>query len=361
MSTKNARIIIALLAALAVMVTIPVSVYATQGPGTTQISGSAQGQSTVQSLEADVWRPQSVSQNIEKTVVKQEFKYKKGETPDIPEKINQFGQVLTLASVSDPVESASLPGSRTYSYQVSKSYTADQLAQVPGNVKVSPVYGYGRRQVDRKETITGLSNNDVDSLPLRKAYTDTNGRGPGANTDGELVLAEVKFEVTHRDKHGIPDMYSAHVVYRGEENHTPLMHYTATATYTNTKTEEGVPYYTVVATYEGDAPAAATYDDNPSAAGDAPALAGEITEQPVVIPDADADGSVTDADDPDAAAVASDSKSGIVGLVSLGRLFSPGALSKTGAATIAAIAAAALTIVIIGVYNKRRVRESSRA
>ena len=344
MSIKNARIIIALLAALAVMVTIPVSVYAAQESGTTQRSGSSQGQGTVQSQEASSERQQSGSQNTEKTVVKQEFKYKKGETPNIPEKINQFGQILTLASVSDPVETASLPESRTYTYQVSRSYTPDQLSQAPGNVKVKPVYGYGRRQVDRKETITGLSNNDVDNLPLRKTYTDTNGRGPGATLNGELVLAEVKYEVTHRDEHGIPDSYTAHVVYRGEESHEPLMHYTATATYTDTKTVEGVPYYTVVATYEGDAPAE----------GVASAGAEEIAEQPVLTPDTEDAG-------PDAAVIASDSKNGIAGLVSLGRLLSLGAFSKTGAATLAAIAAAALTIVIIGVYNKRRVRESSRA
>ena len=113
------------------------------------------------------------------------------------------------------------------------------------------------------------------------------------------------------------------------------MHYTATATYTDTETIEGVPSYTVVAIYEGDAPA----------------LDG-AAEQPLLTPGAETA-------DPDAAAFHSDSKSGIAGLIALGRFFSLGAFSKAGAATIAAIAAAALTIVSIGVYTRRRVSESS--
>ena len=331
MLMKNLRIIIALLAVMAVMVMIPVSVYAAQE------SGPIPYEDPVQTKEAFSAQTQDNAQNKEKTIVTQEFKYKKGETPDIPNKINQFGQVLTLASVSDPVESASLPENRTYTYQVSKTYTPEQLSQAPGNVKVTPVYGYGRRQVDRKETITGLSSNDVDMLSARKIYTDTNGRGPGAKEDGELVLAEVKYEVEHRDEHGIPDRYTAHVVYRGEESFEPLMHYTAVATYTGTETIIGEPSYTVVATYEGDAPAAT-----------------ETAELPPGVPDAEMT-------DPYAAAGSSESKSGFARLFSLGRLLTLGSLSKTGIATLAAVAAAILTIVIIGIYNKRRVRESSQA
>ena len=174
-----------------------------------------------------------------KMTVTREYTYKEGEAPNIPETINQFGQVFTLVSVSEPVESVTLPDTRTYTYSVSRTYTPDQLSQVPPNVQLTPVYGEGRRQVDRNEKISGLSNNDVDKLPQRKTYSDTNGRGPGAGADGELVLAEVKYETAGVDEYGIPKKYTAHLVYRGEETYSQLLYYTAVVTYTGVAGADG--------------------------------------------------------------------------------------------------------------------------
>ena len=317
MNYMKIKLIIALLAAMAVIVVIPMGSFAAQDQPAANNSGNAN--------------------DGQKTRVYQEFTYKDGEKPDIPEKINQFGQVLTLVSVSDPVESKTLPDSRTYTYQVSKSYTPDQLSQAPDNVKLTPVQGTGSRQVDRAETITDLSNNDVDKLPQRSIYTDTKGKGPGASVNGDLALAEVKYEVAHRDEYGMPDSYTAHVVYRGEETYTAVMYYMAEATYTNTEALGGEITFTVIATYEGDAPVADGLSEDTSGVEE-PEMTGQVTGAA----DAEPQGSPA--------------------LLSMIKFpFSLGDLSPAGAATLAAIAAVVVMLLIIGNYNKRRIRESSQA
>ena len=270
----------------------------------------------------------------QKTAITQEYTYKEGETPNIPQKIIQFGQVFKLVSVSEPAANSSLPTSRSYTYRVPVSYTPDQLSQAPKNVRLTPVYGTGKRQVDRKETIEGLPNNDVDKLPRSKIYGDTNGRGPGANVNGELVLAEVKYEVAGRDEDGIPNNYKACVVYRGEENYSTLLYYNAVATYTDTVTEDGVKTYTVVATYEADVqkkdgieePAQNVSDGDGSGGANGPAL--DVSEG------GGSDGSA------------------------FSFPFSLRTLSPLGTAAIATIIAAVLTLVFIGIYSRRRARES---
>ena len=203
----------------------------------------------------------------EKVTATREFTYKEGEDPDIPESISQFGQTLTLASVSAPVRNTASTQTHTYTSRVPVTYTPDQLAQAPPNADLTPVYGEGKRQVDRAETIRDLPDNDVERLQKRKIYADTDGRGPGAAGNGELALAEVKYEVTGLDTDGLPNKYSAHVVYRGEEAYTVLLYYTAEETFTREASEGGVATYTVVATYEGYAPADAPGPEGGPGAG----------------------------------------------------------------------------------------------
>ena len=265
----------------------------------------------------------------EKTTFRQEFTYREGETPNIREEIIQFGHIFRLVSVSEPVASATLPAGRSYTYQLSKEYTQDQLSQAPKNVKTTPIYGIGKRQVDRKETIKNLPDNDVDRLPHRKIFRDTNGRGPGAKTAGELALAEVRYEPVGRDEHGVPNEYNAYVVYRGEETYTALLYYEGVTTYTETAGEDGITTYTVVATYESDAPVSGSAAE-PAAAGPGGGGAGDGTEN----------------------VAASGARSPAL-------LFPPGTLSPLGAAVIATVAAAILTLVFLGIYNRRKLREAA--
>jgi len=271
----------------------------------------------------------------EKTTFKQEFTYREGETPNIQKEISQFGRVFTLVSVSDPVATASLPQNRSYTTRLSAAYTPGQLSRAPKNVKLTPVYGTGKRQVDRLEAVKELPDNDVDRLAQRKVYKDTNGRGPDARASGELVLAEVKYEVTGRDADGIPSEYTAHVIYRGEETYRKLLFYEGVTTYTTADAEadakagEGVSTYTVVATYEREEA------ENDGLDGQAAAGVGGSG--------AEGGGSAGEA-----------SGGGISALFSLP--FSLSGISPVGAAAIATLAAAALTLLILGLYNRRRLR-----
>ena len=303
----------------------------------------------------------------EKVTATREFTYREGETPDIPDSIIQFGQTLVLASVSSPVANKSLPQTRTHTYSVSTTYTPDQLAQAPSNVTLTPVYGEGKRQVDRKETIRNLPNNDVEKLPKRKTYTDTDGRGPGAAVNGDLALAEVRYEVTGLDTDGLPNKYSAHVVYRGEETFTNLLYYTAEEIFTRDVAEGGETLYTVVATYEGYAPAPGYGTDGgyvPAGPGD-----GNVPPRPDAGMGAGADGAydagtveyspVDDGPAGDALYTeGGDGKTVIpdaeapTGKPSL--LASMAGLPPVGVAALATVVAAAVALVTLGAYNRRK-------
>ncbi|MDR3363809.1 MAG: hypothetical protein LBS91_02490 [Clostridiales Family XIII bacterium] len=274
-----------------------------------------------------------------KTTIKQEFTYEEGDEPDIPGAISQFGDVLRLVSVSDPVKTASLPSSRTYTYRVSGSYTEEQLSQLPPNARLTPVYGHGSRQVDRAETIENLPNNDVDSLPLYKIYTDTDGYGPGGSVSGDLMLAEAKYELVSRDGDGVPDNYTARLIYRGEETYSVILYYDAEATYTSTATAEGESTtYTVVATYEGDAAAEA-----------APPFADEAGDGP-----ADGTGAGPGGD-------GTVSSIGDEGAALGGFAFPHKTLSPVGIATIAAFASAALMLLLFGIHEKKKAQRMQAA
>jgi len=272
----------------------------------------------------------------QKSTFKQEYTYNEGETPGILQQIIQFGRVFTLVSVSEPVASETLPKKRSYTWQVSSSYTPEQLSKAPENTKLKAVYGTGKRQVDRKETIKGLPDNDVDRLEQRKVYKDTNGRGPGARKGGELVLAEVKYEPTGWDEYSIPNEYTAHVVYRGEEKYRALVCYNATTTYTSSIKEEGIKTYTVVATYAADEPAELVGGGSGS--------------------DGDSYGGIGPGEEAGA-----DKDSAVFGsnLFSFRLPFSFGAISPFGIIAIATIAAVVLAFVFLGLYNRRRLRESA--
>ena len=312
----------------------------------------------------------------ERVTVIQEYTYQEGETPEIPDTITQYGRVFTLATVSEPMKSTSLPTTRAYTYQVPLIYKPEELSQVPPNVALTPVYGEGKRQVDRMEAIYDLPDNDVEKLPKQKAYPDTKGNGPGAGA-GVLVLAEVRYEVTSRDKDGLPDGYTAHVIYRGEEPYKALSHYTAVATYTGVVTEDGVTTYTVAATYEyvvpvedeanapvppdnngdsldgssevfgGGAGAGNTGDtDNRAGGGNAGGFDG-----------AEGSESGGGSENGGGAEGRNAGVSGGGGSASSRPTVSLSSISPLGTAALVTVAAAVLTLLILFVYNRRRLRE----
>jgi hypothetical protein len=257
---------------------------------------------------------------------------------------------------------------------VTAAYTPDQLAQVPKGVKVTPVYGDARRQVDRNITIEDLSTNCVDMLPQTKVFSDTNGKGPGARTKGELVLAEVKYEVTGFDEDGLPNSYTAHTVYRGEESYSVLMYYAATRTYTDTVEGEGdgaAASYTVVATYEGEEPTgehaggsgggASTdgSDSGASAGGSGNGASAGGSGADGSGGSGSGDGASGDSDavaDPSAAGVLSEVFGSFGDLITSRLAALIGSMSPIGVFALVTIAIGALTLLTLGIYIKRRIR-----
>jgi len=220
---------------------------------------------------------------------------------------------------------ATIP-SCAYAAEEKTIYTPEEAAQAPPGIKLTPIYGAGKRQVDRAETIKNLPDNDVDRLPRVKAYSDTTGRGPGAGARGELVLAEVRYEPKGWDEDGIPNNYTAYVVYRGEETYLQLTHYEAVTARASTVTGEETTDSDEIAD-EDDAPVAEPYEPAVDEGGD----------------------------DPDAGGVAAADGGG----ATPAKLpFSLSAISPLGAAAVATLVAAVLTLVMLGIYSRRRIRES---
>jgi len=219
---------------------------------------------------------------------------------------------------------ATIP-SCAYAAEEKTIYTPEEAAQAPPGVKLTPIYGAGKRQVDRAETIKNLPDNDVDRLPRVKAYSDTNGRGPGADARGELVLAEVRYEPKGLDEDGIPNNYTAYVVYRGEETYLQLTHYEAVWARPGTVTGEETTALDEI-TDEEEAPAVEPYEPAVDSGGDDPDLGGASTDGE----------SAPSSRFP----------------------FSLSAISPLGAAAIATLVAAVLTLVMFGIYSRRRIRES---
>jgi hypothetical protein len=194
--------------------------------------------------------------------IQAEFRYADGETIEIPEFLEQFGRGYRLESQTPPKPEADLPQTRTYTYRVDGTVSADQLSNATGlgDVTLSPVQHTYSRQVDKTEDIENMPANDLAAIPTEKTYDILEN---GIRTQGDLKLAEAAFTVDAKDAYGLPTSYTANVTYRGQETYVETLYYLAQGTYTRTETVGGGPAtYVVVATY---APASAVEITAPTA------------------------------------------------------------------------------------------------
>ena len=185
-----------------------------------------------------------------------EIRYKDGETPDIPQQINQFGFTYNLVSVSDPVLESELPTVRTYTYQVDGALTPEQVNNIKGlgDLKLSPVDIIYEEEVDKVATIP-MKTNDVDDVPKIMKFTVTSGEHPSGFEEKDLTLVGVTFELANPkyDSRGLPAGYVATAVYRGIQTYSDLGYYIAEATFVTYEDEEdGIEAYVVVASYVTD-------------------------------------------------------------------------------------------------------------
>jgi hypothetical protein len=188
-----------------------------------------------------------------------EYRYADGETPDIPASISQFGQTYNLVGTSGAVLESTLPSTRTYTYRVSGSVTADQLAQIQGagDVSFSPVYVNKEEAADVPHTFSDLENNDVDELLAIAQATDVNLLLSGTLSEGRsfkvLELSDISYTVT-QEEDGLPDEYQAECILRGVMITQVVGYYLANANFTTSVQEgDGINQYIVVAEYAPEA------------------------------------------------------------------------------------------------------------
>ncbi|MDR0875135.1 MAG: hypothetical protein LBN12_02870 [Clostridiales Family XIII bacterium] len=165
-----------------------------------------------------------------------EYRYAAGEEVSIPDTIMQFGSEYRLIHKSDPIEEGSLPETRTYTYRISGLLTEEQIEELrdADDIKITPVKGSLKSQVERDVILKNRPTNDIEDLP-QVLYG--------------MKLAEASFAVAGKDGYGIPNKYTATTVYRGSETTEYIAYYAGEATYTRTVTEDGTLTYVVVATY----------------------------------------------------------------------------------------------------------------
>ncbi|MDR1954138.1 MAG: hypothetical protein LBQ21_06675 [Clostridiales Family XIII bacterium] len=183
-----------------------------------------------------------------------EYRYTQGEDiPEIPKTITRFGRKYSLVKAAEPVLESMLPRTRTYTYKVIGVVSKQDVAMVAGlgNVSLQPVLASVERKVDKTETITNLPTNEAEYLPRTKEYEISSDAYEGTVTKGALTRAGVEFELTGYDEYGIPDRYTATVVYRGIETYLEPQYYNAEATYT-TRTADTVSSYVIIADYKSD-------------------------------------------------------------------------------------------------------------
>ena len=223
----------------------------------------------------------------------------------------------------------------------------------------TPVYGTATRQVDKKEIIRGLPNNDVDSLKKEK--------------DG-LKLAEVSFKVTTYDEDGLPSEYEAHVVYRGAETYQVLLYYETSETSGGSASGSGngndVTPVPVVITSDDFTEEEDIDEQEVSVSGeesDSEILKSFPENSWLFSPDAGSDENTED-DDSNAAIASGGSDGGGTGnpfsglrdLFGSGSTpFSPAAfssISPVGAASLITLASGAVIILLIVIQGKRRPR-----
>jgi hypothetical protein len=186
-----------------------------------------------------------------------EYRYAEGETVNIPATLTQGGIGYRLVSQAEPVLESTLPQTRTYTYKINGAISKKDLAEIEKipNLILTPVEVEMEREVDKRDEIKGLPNNDVDYLPVSKEFEISSGSSKNAVQKEELARAGVSYKVEAKDEFGFPSKYTATVVYRGVETYKEIGYYTAQVSYRTEEVVGNIPQWVIIALYapEGDA------------------------------------------------------------------------------------------------------------
>ena len=188
-----------------------------------------------------------------------EYRFKEGETPNIPETIEQYGFTYRLVSQSPPMLESTLPNVRTYTYRVQGLLTQEQIDEAGlQNITLTPVSVVMERKVDVEVVFKNMPTNDVDDIPSTYPCKVTSGTDPSGFETRTLERAGVTFDIAGYETgpSGSPTPpagYNATVVYRGVETYSEIGYYEANAVFRTTEDEGDTKYYVIVADYETEA------------------------------------------------------------------------------------------------------------
>jgi len=206
-------------------------------------------------LPTAVFAAQPPAAGNNSTTMQIEYRYAEGDTPNIQQNITQYGQTYHLTSQTAPVLENTLPQTRTYDYRIEGALTSDQLAEVQalGNITLTPENIVYEREIDKVDTVH-MKTNDVDDIPMTKAFQVTSGTTSSGYAMADLDRVGVTFDLADPplDARGMPAGYVATVIYRGTETYSDVGYYYAAATFSSTEDVNGVPVYVIVASYDPD-------------------------------------------------------------------------------------------------------------
>lgn len=177
------------------------------------------------------------------------------EAPILPETITQGGQSYTLQNTTTETDTTYAPPTKTFTttafsevpleginnlgayfpavYPISEGEYQGEIGLDPLNpYTVVERYETFKTQVDRYTEFYDLPDNDVTRIPTSQTFEVSSSAYPGATTTSELQILGVSYSVAGADHLGLPNNYTAHVTYRGQEEYLELHHYDVTANYT---------------------------------------------------------------------------------------------------------------------------------
>lgn len=185
--------------------------------------------------------------------VTREFTYLASEgAPDIPDTWTEStGFTYHLTSETTAPVDGYIPDHQTFSRSFTTTVGPDQPYDsseiLPSSLQVdegefsgeipltswssTPLLQTQTRQVDRTMIVEGLPSNDVIQIPAEAEFTISSDEYPGATTTGSLSMAGVSFEVAGTDASGIPDSFTATVLYRGVERSLEVTGYEVSGEY----------------------------------------------------------------------------------------------------------------------------------
>ena len=213
------------------------------------------------------------SSNAPQTI-EREYRYQDGqELPVIEELItDESGNSYRLVSFDAPIADP------TYA-RPTQSYTRQYTTNIPkddinnlgyyfaesfyiedgpfvGNIPpaanpyyIIAIYESFTGQVDRYHTIENLPDNDAIRIPRQMDFTVSSSAGPEATQTATLDLLFIEYEITGTNALGLPNNYTAHLTYRGQESWLELLGYNITAYYEGT-IDSNVEQYVIISRYE---------------------------------------------------------------------------------------------------------------